>query len=357
MDTTPMTTSPNKKISLAISALLFLTLACRAASNLIATETPTPIPPTATFTPTLTPTPTVTPSATPTPKVEVSCRAVTDQIIEESVYLYSPYVNRYRGGFTSIVTYDVNGDEIDAPEFEDVEDTLRDEQSDEERHREIWSYFTRLIPLEWRDFISNFIIFTDGRSRILAGVIQSEDDPEEWALGVDIADSKDPVTLTYTLIHEFGHLLTLNSKQVEVNLAVFNNPFDEKIFQQEVDACPRYFTGEGCSYPESYMHGFYERFWSDIYGEWLAIVEEPDDETRYEMFGEFYTTYFERWVSGYAPTNPAEDIAESFSFFILAPKPEVLTTSDEKIMFFYEYPELVELRTVILGNVCAEFEE
>jgi hypothetical protein len=105
------------------------------------------------------------------------------------------------------------------------------------------------------------------------------------------------------------------------------------------------------------MTAYFERFWRDIYDEWLAIVEEPNDRTRFEMFGKFYTTYFERFVSNYAPTSPAEDIAESFSFFILAPKPDVLTTSDEKIQFFYAYPELVQLRTEILGNVCAEFEK
>lgn len=352
-----MNLSRFQRIYLSIAVLLLSTLACRAASGFVATETPTPVPPTATFTPTLTLILTETPTPTPTPIVEVSCRPVTDQIIEESVYLYSQYINRHTGGFTSIVTYDVNGDEINSPEFETVDDTLLDEQQDQERHEQIWDYFTRLIPLEWRDFVSNFIIFTDGRSRILAGVIQSEEDPEEWVLGVDIVDSKDPITLTYTLIHEFGHLLTLNSEQVEVSLPVYNNPFDDEIYQQEVDACPRYFTGEGCSNPDSYMSLFFERFWRDIYEEWLAIAEIPDDEIRYEQFGRFYATYFERFVSDYSATNPAEDIAESFAFFILAPKPDVLTTSDEKIMFFYDYPKLVELRAQILGSVCAEFDE
>jgi len=353
-----MTSTLNKKILLAITALLFSTLACRAASSLVATETPTPIPPTATFTPTLTPTPTITPSATPTPIVEVSCLPVTEKIIEESVYLMSPYVNENSGGAVSLVTYDVNGDQISSPDFEQVDDNLQYEQNDTNRHEKIWEYFTRLIPSEWRDFVSKFFIFTDGKSRILAGVRQSDDDPKKWMLGVDITDSKEPITLTYTLIHEFGHLLTLNSNQVEVSLPVFNNPDSETIYQQEVDACPRYFTGEGCSNPDSYMSVYFERYWSDIYDEWLAISEEPNDNTRYELFDKFYTTYFERWVSDYAPSNPAEDIAESFSFFILAPKPDkVISMSDEKILFFYEYPELVNLRTEILGNVCAEFEK
>jgi hypothetical protein len=50
-----------------------------------------------------------------------------------------------------------------------------------------------------------------------------------------------------------------------------------------------------------------------------------------------------------------EDIAESWAFFVLSPKPELKSIADEKILFFYEYPELVELRTQILNNICAEF--
>ena len=350
-----MNISRNQRIYLSITALLFSTLACRAATRLVVPATPTPLPPTLTFTPTLTQT--VTPSATPTVIVEVSCPKVTGEIIEESVYLMNPYVNRNSGGIVTIVRYHVNGDEIRSPDLETVDEDLLDEQNDQETHEKIWSLFTRLIPLEWRDFISHFMIFTDGRSRILAGVRQSDQDPEKWVLGVDIADAKNKITLTYTLLHEYGHLLTLNADQVEVSLPVYDKPDDENIYLQESAACPRYFTGEGCSNPDSFMSVYFERFWRDIYDEWQAIVEEQDDETRFEMFSEFYTTYFDRFVSNYAPTSPAEDIAESFTFFILSPKPEVISISDEKILFFYNYPELVDLRTEILGSVCAEFKE
>jgi hypothetical protein len=60
-------------------------------------------------------------------------------------------------------------------------------------------------------------------------------------------------------------------------------------------------------------------------------------------------------VSEYAATSPAEDIAEAWAFFLLSPKPELDSISSEKILFFYEYPELVALRTQILTNICAEF--
>jgi hypothetical protein len=50
-----------------------------------------------------------------------------------------------------------------------------------------------------------------------------------------------------------------------------------------------------------------------------------------------------------------EDIAESWAFFVLSPKPALDSIANEKILFFYEYPELVELRTKILKQICVKF--
>jgi hypothetical protein len=65
--------------------------------------------------------------------------------------------------------------------------------------------------------------------------------------------------------------------------------------------------------------------------------------------------YQDQFVTDYAPTSPVEDIAESWTFFVLSPKPELNSIANEKILFFYEYPELVELRTQILKQICVEF--
>ena len=73
------------------------------------------------------------------------------------------------------------------------------------------------------------------------------------------------------------------------------------------------------------------------------------------MIEDFYKTYEDQFVSDYAPTSPMEDIAESWAFFVLSPKPELSSIANEKILFFYEYPELVELRTKILKQICVEF--
>jgi hypothetical protein len=161
--------------------------------------------------------------------------------------------------------------------------------------------------------------------------------------------------LTFTLLHEFAHLLTLNASQVPPSLPIFGDPENDGIYQSELAACPQYFPGEGCSTPDSYINLFFERFWLDLYGEWQAIDSEPDEDVYYDLIDDFYDTYRDQFLTDYAATSPAEDIAESFAFFILSPRPDLTSIADEKILFFHEFPELVELRRRILNQLCVEF--
>ncbi|MEZ4643120.1 MAG: hypothetical protein R3E31_10390 [Chloroflexota bacterium] len=71
-----------------------------------------------------------------------------------------------------------------------------------------------------------------------------------------------------------------------------------------------------------------------------------NDETELDEsdMEDFYYDHEDWFVTDYAATNPGEDIAESFTAFILQPKPTEDTLAAEKILFFYDYPELVALR-------------
>lgn len=338
----------NQRISIAITALLFSTLACRAATRLIIPDTPTPLPPTA-IPPTLTP----IPSPTPTIAVGASCPLLTSDILNTAISFEGD--SEENSEETYLVTYSVNGDTLSRPFFDSVPDNLKDEQEDRATHEEIWNYFTRLIPQEERDFLDGFSIVTDGSGNVLAAVGQTTNDPEQWILEVDIADSTDDYVLTFTLLHEFGHLLTLNTEQVPPSISIFNNPDDDNIYQSEMAACSQYFPGEGCSNPDSYINQFFDRFWLDLYAEWQEIDSEDDEDTYYNLLDDFYETYKDQFLTDYAPTSPEEDIAESWAFFILSPKPELNSIANEKILFFYEYPELVELRGRILNQLCIEF--
>lgn len=348
-----MTLHRNRRMIAAIVALLFPALACRAATRLIIPDTPTPIPsPTATFTPTLTPFPPAT--FTPTSLPEASCPVLTTNILTTALE-FEFESNEDVDDEEYLVTYIVNGDAISSPFYEPVPEDLRDEQDDRARHDEIWNYFARLIPLEERDFLTAFAIITDGSGSILGAVGQSSDEPGEWILEVDIVDSADHFVLTFTLLHEFAHLLTLNSSQVPPSTLIFDNPNSESVYQSELAACPYYFPGEGCSNPDSYVNRFFDRFWPHLFAEWQEIDSETDEDIYYDLLDDFYDTYQDQFLTDYAATSPAEDIAESFAFFILSPKPELTSIANEKILFFYEHPELVELRRRILNQLCVEF--
>ena len=342
---------------LLLAALLLFTLACRAATRLVIPDTPTPVP-TPTTTSTLTPTP--LPTFTPTVIFEAACPSLIEKIlntVSSEVYLPGKRTDeslREHGGIF-LVSYEVTDNKLTGPHIERVPDELEDERDDRATHEAIWDYFAALIPSEERRFVSEFGIFTDGKGNHLAAVSPTFSEPEQWILQVDALDAESYYDLSYTLIHEQGHLLTLNSEQVPPSEPIFKFPENKTVYQQEQDACPQYFSGEGCSKPDSYINQFFTRFWPYIYEEWEQIDQEEDEDTRYTLLRDFYKVHQDQFVTDYAPTSPAEDIAESWTYFILSPKPEITSIASEKILFFYEYPELVELRTQILKNICAEF--
>jgi hypothetical protein len=235
-----------------------------------------------------------------------------------------------------------------------IPQNLKAYQQDSSSQNKIWDYFAAIIPPDQRRFLSEYDVFTDGKDNILASVSQSETDMGLWVLTIDIVDAGNPQDLTYTLVHEFGHLLTLNPSQVIPSQRIFKNPSSEKIYQQEADACHTYFAVEGCSYPDAYINKFFARFWPDIFAEWSKI-DAIQNQSRYESeLEKFYIKYKDQFVTDYAPTNPEEDIAETFSFFVIKPKPAGNSIADQKVLFFYDFPELVTLRSQIGHRLCAQ---
>ena len=295
------------------------------------------------------------PQPEPAPNTQL-CPAATEKILEVATELYEENPEEESGDEPEqiyLVTYTVSGNQISDPHFEDVSSDLTVFQEDQTSHQEIWDYFVTLIPTDERDSLAEYSIVTDGEGNVLAAVAQTLYDPALWGLEVDIRDSGDKLNLTYTLIHEYAHLLTLGPDQVTPSEAVFNNPDDDDIYLDELSACADYFPGEGCSRPDSYINAFFEQFWADIHTEWQDINLIEDDDAYYEALDDFYNKYEDRFVTEYAATNPEEDIAEAFTFFVLSSRPAGETISDQKVLFFYNYPELVKLRDEIYHGICS----
>ncbi|MFN8381004.1 MAG: hypothetical protein U0V02_03635 [Anaerolineales bacterium] len=336
---------PNTKIVIASFTLLLASLACVTLMGEDLPETQSPI----------LPVPEQILTEVSVTQEAVSCPIITDQIIALAVSGGEEMKEDLLDTEVTLVTYTISGDELINPFYTTVSSNLQTEQDDTQTHQKIWDYFRAIIPSDQRSVISEYAIITDGQGGTLASVSQTYSDPDLWSLQVDIADTANYYDLTYTLVHEFGHLLTLGPNQVPPSLAVFNNPEDDNIYLDEVSACPNYFPGEGCAKVDSYINSYYNQFWVDIYDEWNEINLEEDEDAYYDKLDAFYFKYSDQFATSYAATNPEEDIAEAWAFFVFSPKPTGGTIAEEKILFFYQYPELVELRANILANMCVSF--
>ena len=238
-----------------------------------------------------------------------------------------------QGGTTTglIAKYTVSGDGLSLIE-QGTNAAFTDAQQ-----QVFWQFFTNLIPQDLRAGITQLVLFADEEDGTAAYVAPlSDDDLSKWEMGFNFAyvwDESGQLNkgeTAYTSIHEVAHVLTLNSGQVNVNGA----------------SCSTFHTGEGCSNPGAYINLFFDSYWKDIFGEHQSIEE---DDT--EAFYAFYEKYKDRFVSEYAATNPGEDIAESFTNFVLKGLPTGGSIADQKMQFFYNYEGLVAARQKIRGRI------
>jgi hypothetical protein len=253
----------------------------------------------------------------------------------------------------SLVTYRVNGDQLGAPQFSpNIPSNLLKLQQDTDPQQLVWNYFAAIIPANYRREIVAYIVSTDGQHNMLASVEQSSNQPISWALNVDVADAADPRDLTFTLLHEFGHLLTLNDSQVTPDPTFLANPDDLQIYQQEAAACPQFFASGGCSRPDSYINQFFDQFWPKLYKEWSKANAAKDKANYASLLAKFYGSHSTQFITPYAATSPEEDIAEGWAYFVLTPKPANDSIAHRKVLFFYNFPELVGLRQQIIYGIC-----
>jgi hypothetical protein len=307
---------------------------------------------------TLVPTePTVLPTATDTlPEAVPLCVLDLTNLLSSSQSMKGNG-NRLRpDGEYTLVTYQVSGDMLSDPVYADVPDSLKSYQQDTTAQQKIWDFITAVIPVDQRTMVTEFMLYTDGVDGSL-GAVEQMDTPNNWIFELDMADAANFADLSTTVIHEFAHLLTLNSSQVTTDMLVFDNPDDRFIYDSEAATCPTYFSYEGCSRADSYIYTFFNSFWTSIYGEWTAIDSEMDPNRRDQQLHRFYRKYADQFVSEYAATSPSEDLAESFMYYIFTLKPSSDTLSAQKIRFFYQFPEMVTLHDGLIEKLCTYVEK
>ena len=336
-------------------ALLAVSLACQVIQP---APTPTAIP-TSTATPSPTLPPTVTATLPPPTLQPITCTddtcllACLDRV--KVVLATQPFASIPEGKDTSrvinLVKYKVNGDEISPLGKLGVPADYVIYQKDTDAHQRIWNYFTAILPADQRTRINEYLVFTDGKSDIQAWVKRSPGDPAKWSLGADILDSRNPVLLTETLIHEFGHLITLNTDQLD-----FGGQYSYAK-KPGVGNCSQYSTRDGCANEASYLNQYYRKFWSRIYPEWYENVYQGGRGLDWGLVAGFYRRYPDQFITTYSAASPEEDMAEAFAAFILNPQPEGNSIAAQKVLFFFDYPELVTLRQSIIQGICSYVQE
>lgn len=179
-------------------------------------------------------------------------------------------------------------------------------------YKTLWSEIAELSPNAISDvYVETFEVYDDAQSDTLA-FVDDADQNGKWRVVVNLAGRRDSTAREQkaTLIHELGHIITLNSSQVNPNM----------------NTCSTYELAEGCAEKNSLVYAFHNAYWKG--------VAEP-------------ATYDKnKFVTEYAASEPVEDLAETFAFFVLERDKEKLgdQIKDSKIKMLYNYPELVQIR-------------
>lgn len=259
-------------------------------------------------------------------------------LLEQLNGLYEEYTIRYLGGddlgwgYTNprehaIATYRIrNGENIVL--MADTLDLTHSLWSQEELEQ-LWQTMLEVMPEGAFDDFIRFCVFTDGEGETMAYVMPRDFSGRRWEIYVDPADAHDGQVFLETVLHEYCHYLTLNSEQATYT---------------ENQTLDTYNEVGLVSMPGSYLDDFYQRFWTDYLDDRLVNMDSYN----------FFLRHDDDFITDYASTDPSEDICESFTYFVLRDKAAGEAVWEQKLNFFYDYPELVEFRRQVRDNLHLE---
>ena len=219
----------------------------------------------------------------------------------------------------------------------------------EEFDQGIWDIFINVAGTDLvYERIDRFSVYdsSDASSASYLTVLGAQE--PNWRLSfntndIDLDDADSYESVIETAVHEYAHVLSLNTDQVWYN--------------EGRGGCDAY-VHIGCAQKGSYLHDYITTFWDD---EALSFSESVSVVSKYKYFikklNDYYDDYPDHFVSSYSASDPTEDFAEAFTYFVFdgtAPSGSVL---QQKLDFFSEYPDLVEEKGKIKSAVLALLEE
>jgi len=165
----------------------------------------------------------------------------------------------------------------------------------------------------------------DDEADTLAFVNSIDADGSAFQMSVNTLDAvADPDELLLTLAHEFSHVFTATSTQLDRT-------------DEAIDECDTWFNGEGCYVDDSLMLAWIDEFWTGPVLDSVDPLEDSpaDADARCDQDDGFFGPY--------AATNPEEDFAEAFSAFVLELEP-VTEGQAERLDWIAEQSGLAEFR-------------
>ncbi len=209
------------------------------------------------------------------------------------------------------------------------------------QHQEVWNLFTSLIAPSYRQDLLKLTFIREPQDDTLAYVEQIQDNEQYREMGINLSmfypDGKtlDKKESIHTLIHEYTHVLTLNKDQVTYTPLSVESESEIKTYESQ---CSTHYLQEGCLKEDAYLKSYIDLFWT-----------ASEREEANEGYGIEYVP--SKFVSDYAASNPGEDIAETFTHFVLKSKPTGTSVKDKKVLFFYDFPELVKFRDLVRSRL------
>lgn len=209
-----------------------------------------------------------------------------------------------------------------------------------EEHLKTWKFYTSILPFDSYNGLWTELHFMEKGSGGSAGPLD-EKNPKHFSMVLPSVKFHPAI---YTLIHEFGHILTLNDKQLDFNIKKAN--------------CNTFKIYNGCFKDGSYGADFYKNFYSGkpFETEYLAMRNNPNIDLyhtdNHPILLAFYNKYKDDFYNDYCVVDLSEDLAESFERFISGPKPtDTSKIKNKKILHYYSNSTMNKLRTDILKNI------
>jgi hypothetical protein len=177
----------------------------------------------------------------------------------------------------------------------------------------IWDVVDGIWPDDRRGELAQLSVVRE-EPRGLVGVVHPSA-TGGWILSLDLADLPDRALVEETIVHELSHVVTL----------------DRDVFTfGEVDACSGAVIALGCAEAGTVLSRFADRFWP-------ADVPSSDEDG---------------FVNDYASTSAHEDLAETFTAWVLGWPVEDPTVT-AKIEMLTADPELAALADSLRANLLA----